>query len=97
MEIQPPELVYIESKQQNVEEKRLESILRVPKVILIESFKTNFPNLNKLVSLGDDICVMHSTTSRKIKYLTISGPRIITSKVIIDETKKEIKKILLRF
>ncbi|CAG2204466.1 unnamed protein product [Mytilus edulis] len=42
----------------------------------------------KLVSLGDDICVIHSTTSRKIKYFTISGPSIITTKVIIDENKK---------
>ncbi|CAG2204467.1 unnamed protein product [Mytilus edulis] len=88
--VKPPELCYIEPIDVNIG-KVLGSIIKTPKVVLIKTFGINFPELNGLVSINDDICVMYNKCSRKFKYFTISDLKFVTTKNdIVDESRSNI-------
>ncbi|XP_052103642.1 uncharacterized protein LOC127737149 [Mytilus californianus] len=89
LEVTPPELYYIEPIDVNME-KILGSIINKPKAVLIKTFEVNFPEINGLVSLNDDICVMYNERSRKFKYFTISDLKFVTTKNdIVDQSRKD--------
>ncbi|CAC5393402.1 unnamed protein product [Mytilus coruscus] len=58
----------------------------MPKVLYLQTFHVDFPDMNGLMSINDDICVMYNTDSRRFKYFTISGSKFITTKEIIDDS-----------
>ncbi|CAC5393403.1 unnamed protein product [Mytilus coruscus] len=87
LKIQPPEFVYIEPKDKNMKEV-LGSVIRIPEISLIHTFEVLFCEISGLLSLTDDICVMHSDNSSQFKYFTISGSKFITTKDIVDTSRK---------
>ncbi|CAG2233018.1 unnamed protein product [Mytilus edulis] len=57
---------------------------------LCQVFKVDFPEINGLVSLNEDICVMFNKDDRRFKYFTISDFKFITVKNDIkDVSTKE--------
>ncbi|XP_063426989.1 uncharacterized protein LOC134710548 [Mytilus trossulus] len=58
----------------------------MPKVVLNHTFKLNFPKINRLVSLNDDIYVMFNRNSRRFVFFTISGSKFVTTNDFIDES-----------
>ncbi|CAG2204463.1 unnamed protein product [Mytilus edulis] len=85
LNIQPPNLIYIEGKERLTTEV-LGSVIKIPEVVLIQTFEVNSFIIGGLVSLNDDICVMHSKSAQKFKYFTISGSKFVTVKDITDNT-----------
>ncbi|CAC5393387.1 unnamed protein product [Mytilus coruscus] len=88
LEIQPPGLVYVGSKEKFIKEV-LGSVLKIPKVVIFRTFHQNFPEISGLLSLNDDIYVMFNSTSRRLVFFTISGFKFVITNDIIDECVKD--------
>ncbi|XP_071162064.1 uncharacterized protein [Mytilus edulis] len=86
LEIQPPELIYIQPKE-SLTAKVLGSVLKIPKVTVIQTFEVDFPEISGLVSLNDDILVMFNSTSRTFVFFTIAGNKFVLTNEIQDVTK----------
>ncbi|XP_076095766.1 uncharacterized protein LOC143066839 [Mytilus galloprovincialis] len=92
LEEKPPELFYIKPIEKPIDDMKnvLGSIIRKPKINLLKVFKVDFPEINGLVSLNEDICVMFNKDNRRFKYFTISDFKFITVKNDIkDVSTKE--------
>ncbi|XP_076099818.1 uncharacterized protein LOC143069192 [Mytilus galloprovincialis] len=88
LDIKPPEWIFLEPPHISLKEV-LGSVIRIPKVIPIQTFEVDFPELNGLVSLNADICVMFHRQSRKFKYFTISDSKFVTTNDMIDANRKD--------
>ncbi|XP_076095767.1 uncharacterized protein LOC143066840 [Mytilus galloprovincialis] len=83
LEIKPQELILLEPTEISLKEV-LGSVIRIPKLILIRTFEVDFPEINGLVSLNDDICVIYNSNSRRFVFFTISGLKFVITNDIID-------------
>ncbi|VDH92174.1 Hypothetical predicted protein [Mytilus galloprovincialis] len=88
LDMKPPEWIFLEPPDISLKEV-LGSIITIPKVIPIQTFEVDFLELNGLVSINEDICVMFHRQSRNFKYFTISDSKFITTNDIIDTSGKE--------
>ncbi|CAG2233017.1 unnamed protein product [Mytilus edulis] len=72
LEIKPQELILLEPTEISLKEV-LGSVIRIPKVIPIQTFEVDFPEINGLVSLNDDICVIYNNDKFQLRQLKRNG------------------------
>lgn len=79
-------MIFIEPTETSLKEV-LGSVRRIPKVVPIQTFEVDFPEINGQVSLNDDICVIYNSNSRRFVFFTISGSKFVITNDIIDVLK----------